>query len=87
MKKRTIEDLHDKYYGHKGMAWFVDEAIDRGHKVTNIREYNEKFKFNFDGYPMEFDKMPGLSVKWQLEQCELLLDYHKKIEEARRNEQ
>lgn len=83
MQKRTIEDLHDKDYGHKGMARFVDLAMDNGHKVTNIREYYEKFKFNFDGYPMEFDKMPGLSVKWQLEQCELLLDYHKKIEEAR----
>ena len=87
MKKRTVEDVHNKYYGHKKFAWFLDTAIEKGHKITNIREFNEKFKFNFNGIPMEFDKMPELSAKWQLEQCELLDSYHKKIEALKRGEQ
>ena len=79
MKTRTIEEIHDKYIGHKKFAWFVDTAIEDGHKITKIREYNEKFKFEMDGYPLEFDKMPTLSVKWQLEMCYMLLDYHNKL--------
>jgi len=80
MKKRTIEDIHDKETGHKKFAWFVDEAIERGHKITNIREYNEKFKFDMDGYPLEFDKMPNLSAKWQLELCEDTVKLRKECE-------
>ena len=83
MKKRTIEEIHDKYVGHKKFAWFVDTAIEDGHKIRNIREFNEKFKFEMDGVCLEFDKMPELSVKWQLEQCYLILDYRKKIMEAK----
>ena len=45
MKNRTIEDIHDKEIGHKKFAWFVDTAIEDGHKITQIKEYNEKFKF------------------------------------------
>ena len=81
MKTRTIEEIHDKYIGHKKFAWFVDTAIEDGHKVTEIKEYNEKFKFKMDGYPMEFDKLPTISVRWQLETCYQLLEYHKKLEE------
>lgn len=84
MKVRTIEEVHDKEIGHKKFAWFVDKAMEDGHKITKIREYNEKFKFEIDGYPLEFDKMPSLSVKWQLEQCYLLLDYHNKLEQMRK---
>ena len=80
MKKRTIEEIHDIEIGHKKFAWFIDEAIEKGYKITNIREYNEKFKFNMDGYPLEFDKMPQLSVKWQLEQCENIIALRRKLE-------
>ena len=83
MKIRTIEEIHDKEIGHKKFAWFVDTAIEDGHKITQIKEYNEKFKFTMDGVPLEFDKMPSLSVRWQLEQCYLILDYRKKLEEMR----
>ena len=83
MKKRTIEEIHDPEVGHKKFAWFVDEATDRGYKITNIREYNEKFKFEMDGHPLEFDKMPDLSVRWQLEQCENILKLKRKIEEMK----
>ncbi len=81
MKNRTIEEIHDKWVGHKKFAWFVDTAIEDGHKITQIKEYNEKFKFKLDGYPMEFDKMPDISKKWQLDVCYQLLEYHKKLEE------
>ena len=84
MKKRTIEEIHDKYIGHKKFAWFVDTAIEKGHTITDIREFNEKFKFKFNGIPMEFDKMPELSVKWQFEQCELLYNYHQKLKEMKK---
>ena len=81
MKNRTIEDIHGKDIGHKKFAWFVDTAIGDGHTITQIKEYNEKFKFKMDGYPMEFSELPTISVKWQLETCYQLLDYHKKLEE------
>ena len=82
MKRRTIEEIHDKEIGHKKFAWFVDTAIEKGYKITNIREYNEKFKFEMDGYPLEFDKMPELSVRWQLELCEDTIALRRKCEEA-----
>lgn len=83
MKIRTIEKIHDKEIGHKKFAWFVDTAIEDGHTISKIREYNEKFKFEMDNIPLEFDKMPSLSVTWQLEQCYLLLNYHKKLKELK----
>lgn len=83
MKVRTIEEIHDKEIGHKKFAWFVDTAVKDGHKVSEIKEYNEKFKFKLDGYPMEFDKTPSIDTKWQLGMCYQLLDYHKKIKELK----
>lgn len=73
MQKRTIEDIHDKHIGHKKFAWFIDTAIEKGYKITEIKEYYEKFKFKMNGWPLEFDKNPNLSVKWQLELCEDLV--------------
>ena len=84
MKTRTIEEIHDKYVGHKKFAWFVDTAIEKGYKITEIKEYNEKFKFKMNGWPLEFDKMPQLSVKWQLETCEMLVAQHEKLKELRK---
>lgn len=83
MKVRTIKDIHDKEIGHKKFAWFVDTAIEDGHKITQIKEYNEKFKFQMDGYPLEFDKMPEISAKWQYELCCDLINLHKKVELAK----
>lgn len=81
MKNRTIQEIHDKLIGHKKFALFVDVAIVDGHEITQIKEYNEKYKFKMDGYPMSFDKSPTISTKWQLENCYKLLKYHKKLEE------
>jgi len=86
MKNRTIEDIHDPEIGHKKFALFVDTAIEKGYTITNIKEYNEKFKFNMDGYPLEFDKYPDLSWHWQLELCEKLVAYHKEIERRKKGE-
>lgn len=83
MKRRTIEDIHDKDIGHKKFAWFIDTAIEKGYKITDIKEYYEKFKFKMNGWPMEFDKMPQLSVKWQLETCEQLVAMHERIKEMK----
>ncbi len=84
MKNRTIEEIHDKYIGHKKFAWFVDTAIEKGYKITCIKEYNEKFKFKMDGWPLEFDKTPEISVKWQLELCEDLVKMNEKAKELRK---
>ena len=80
MKSRTIREIHDKEIGHKKFATFVDKVVEDGHTVSNIKEYNEKFKFDLDGYPMEFDKNPIVSRWWQLDQCYKLLEYYKILE-------
>lgn len=84
MKTRTIEEIHDKYIGHKKFAWFVDTAIEKGYKITEIKEYNEKFKFKMNGWPLEFDKTPSLSVKWQLDLCEMIVAQNEKLKEMQR---
>jgi hypothetical protein len=57
MKKRTIEEVHDRDIGHRKFARFIDKAIAEGYEITNIRETNVMFKFDMDGYQMDFDKM------------------------------
>ncbi|MCR4661718.1 MAG: hypothetical protein K5765_06965 [Clostridia bacterium] len=85
MKIRTIEDIHDKEIGHKRFAWFVDTAIENGYKITDIKEYNEKFKFKMNGWPLEFDKWPDLSAKWQYELCCSLVVMNEKLKEIQGN--
>ena len=63
MKKRTIEDLHDRHYGHKKFANICDELIKRGYEITDIKEYNEQFKFKCNGYEFAFRKEWKSSVK------------------------
>lgn len=84
MKNRTIEDIHDKEIGNKKFAWFVDTVIKEGHTITKIKEFNERFKFELDGYPMSFDKVPSINAKWQLEQCYKLLSYYEKLKSFKR---
>ena len=73
MKVRTIEEIHDKEIGHKKFAWFVDNAVEKGYTIEDIKEYNEKYKFKMNGWSVEFDKNPKANAKWQLEQCENLI--------------
>ena len=56
MKNRTIEELHDKDIGHRKFAKVCDLLIEKNHTVTNIKEFNEKFKFEVDGFLMEYSK-------------------------------
>lgn len=83
MKRRTIADIHDKEIGHKKFAWFIDTALECGYTITDIKEYNEKYKFKMNGYPVEFDKMPELSVKWQYQMCCDLIAMRDKILELK----
>ena len=85
MKNRTIEEIHDKEIGHSKFARFLDMAMAKGYNVTNIKEYNEKFKFQFNGYPMEFDKSPKANGKWQFEQCERLYFWSEQLKERQNN--
>lgn len=80
MKTRTIEEIHDKRIGHKKFAMFVDEFINNGYEITEIKEYYEKYKFKLNGYPFEFDKNPIVSVWWQYNQIENLYKQQKELE-------
>lgn len=79
MQKRTIEDIHNKDIGHKKFALFVDMAMEKGYKITEIKEYYEKFKFKMNGWPIEFDKNPKLNFKWQFELCEKVVKQNEQL--------
>ena len=63
MKTRTIEELHDKYIGHRKFAKICDLLIEKGYKITDIKEYNEQFTFKVDGYQYTFMKSWKSSAK------------------------
>lgn len=56
MKNRTIEELHDKRIGHKKFAKICDLLIEAGYQVTDIKEFNEQFKFKCNGYQYNYRK-------------------------------
>ena len=56
MQVRTIEDLYDKEIGSKWFAVFVSIAQFNGYKISNVKEYYEKFVFDFNGEKADFDK-------------------------------
>lgn len=86
MKLRTIEDLHDKDYGHAKFAKFVDLAIQRGHEVTEIKEYYEKFKFKLDGHPFEYDKTVKFDANWFLNTLEAMMKMEEEFENAKKRQ-
>lgn len=63
MKERTIQELHDKEIGHRKFATICDLVVAQGHTITNIKEYNEKFKFEIDGFNFEYQKCWKSSAK------------------------
>lgn len=79
MKKRTIEDIHDRNIGHRKFAWFVDTAIGKGYQITDIKEYYGKYKFRMNGLELEFDKTPTINAKWQLNMCETLVKQNEQL--------
>lgn len=74
MKIRTIEELHDREIGHRKFAKVVDLLI-VNHKITDIKEYNEKFKFKVDDYEFEYSKNWKSSAKKYVNYLERLLNY------------
>ena len=56
MKKRTLEELHDKEIGHRKFAKVCDLLIEQGYKITEIKEYYEKFVFYVDDMRFEYSK-------------------------------
>ena len=56
MKNRTIEDLHDKYAGHKKFATICDMLIEKGYQVTDIKEFYEQFKFKVNNHQFWYRK-------------------------------
>lgn len=56
MKVRTIEELHDREIGHKKFAKVCDLLIKKGFKISDIKEYNEKFTYQINGSPASYDK-------------------------------
>lgn len=53
---RTVEELHDSKIGHRKFAKVCDLLISQGHRVDNIKEFCEKFRFDVDGYWFEYSK-------------------------------
>lgn len=62
-KKRTIQDLHSKEYGHFKFAKICDMLIELNHRVDNIVEFYEKFRFDVDGFWFEYSKDWKASAK------------------------
>ena len=82
VKPRTLEEIHSKEYGHSKFAWFCDHALACGYEITQINEYQSKFKFRMNGYLLEFDKNPKANAKWQYDCCVKLIDYYKQLEQV-----
>lgn len=83
VKERTITEIHDKEIGHEKFAMFVDEFINNGFTITNIKEYQTKYKFLLNDLPLEFDKNPIVSVWWQYSQCKNLYEQHEKLKKLK----
>ena len=84
MKQRTIEELHDKYIGHRKFAKIVDGLIENGHTVTDIKEYNEHFKFKVDGTELNYMKDWKASSERYVIYVEQTLEFQKQLEAMRR---
>jgi len=56
MKLRTIEELHDKEIGHRKFAKVCDLVLEEGYQITEIKEYNEQFKFKINKYDFVYRK-------------------------------
>jgi hypothetical protein len=48
MKRRTIEEVHDRGIENRKFAKFIDMVIAEGYEIPNIRETNVMFKFKMN---------------------------------------
>ena len=82
IKERTIEDLHDKYIGHKQFAKVVDIIVEKGYEVTDIKESGSTFQFKINGYPFRILKEWKSNKEW----ANFLINHYeqmKRLEELR----
>lgn len=82
VKERTLEDIHNKYYGHNKFALFCDQAKKCGYEITQIKEHQAKFKFRMNGYLVEFDKNPKLNYMAQFKMCVECINYHIELDKV-----
>lgn len=81
MKYRTIEELHDKYTGHKKFAAICDILINKGYSVTDIKEYNEQFKFKVNDHQFWYRKEWKSSAKDFANYVINLLEFEEELKE------
>ena len=79
MQKRTIADLHDRYIGHRKFAKVCDLLTEKGYKITDIKEYNEKFTFRVNDTPSTYDKAWKASAASYVELVEKALSYFRRM--------
>lgn len=84
MKTRTIEELHDKDIGHRKFAKIVDGLIANHHEISDIKEFNEKFKFKIDGEELQFMKSWKSSAEQFVNYVEQTLELQKQLEALRK---
>ena len=64
IKERTIEDIHDKYIGHKKFAKVIDIIMEKGYEITDIKESGTTFQFRINGYPLRTLKDWKSNKEW-----------------------
>ena len=79
MKERTIQELHDPKIGHRKFAKVCDLLV-INHRVTDIKEFNEKFKFKVDGFEFQYDKNWKSSAKEYVDYLLHLLNFKRIID-------
>ena len=62
MKRRTIEELHDKHTDHRKFATVCDILTEKGYQINDIREFYEKFKFSINTVELEYSKQWKISA-------------------------
>lgn len=80
MKQRTIEELHDKYIGHRKFAKVIDLLINSHYQITDIKEYNEQFKFKVNNREFIYRKEWKASAKVY---CEYLINIYNSLERVK----
>lgn len=79
MQKRTLEDLHDRDIGHRKFAKVCDLLTQKGYKITNIKEYYEKFTYFVNDTPSSYDKAWKGTAESYVDWVELALSYSKRL--------
>lgn len=80
MKNRTIKELHDSEIGHRKFAKVCDLLMAKGHKITDIKEFNEKFTFVLNEHtPCSYDKCWKGTAKSYVDLVEKVIAFSKVV--------